>query len=501
LKTSEIKRVSDYLKDELDSNRNLVHFNTFNKVVKRDIEFTILGDASTVSGSAIDLTSKTSAKITFRLPSKTGIITGEIEGAQKDQDIAIVTSGKFTGEVTGKMNFHLIPPINDYGVQNGSPEALRYISADIKKKMSEIMIDSVQILGLIVLEMFATEKEYDQYVSIPYVKILEADSKLNRHYKTDEYGSAAKIVLRPYLPISQFNFKLAIDIAKKYLTETNFDSITSMSEFRATVTKECVTEEKKLFDDFRKLLSRLGKRDELTIDEEIKYASPYWTAKQLTWLTISPGITYKTYSLFGIGNDGKRLVDETMPFFTPKVALWLSHYNIFQDKATLIRGGVEVAYGNNLKEFDEVKFHTRDTLQIEDKGDVIVKEKITDGLFRRQDSQQKYKFFFNAFIEYYLLPKKDFVPGFFVRGSYIKDGILEKNIRKLRPDIGLVLNLYNKEKKTTYLTVQPYLRYDNLLREAKLVNDQAVTVPIKDKWGYGLLVGLPIRGRIFTSED
>ena len=117
------------------------------------------------------------------------------------------------------------------------------------------------------------------------------------------------------------------------------------------------------------------------------------------------------------------------------------------------------------------------------------------------NSQQEQKLFVNLYFEYYRLPKKDFVPGLVVKGSFMKEGILAKNRRKLRPEIGMVLNLYNKEKKNAYLTVQPYIRYDNLLRETKIVNDAVETVTVREKLGFGILIGLPIRGRMFTGED
>lgn len=498
----------DYFKTASPNNSRygIVNSGTFNKIVKKDLQFIILGEDSPIAGFSLDVSDKTKAKISGRLPTKKGIHTLELEGGQKDSDISLFEKGKYNGQLELKYNWHYIPFKSAYRYQNKAHAAVDPLFKIRINELNEQMIDSAKVLAYFL-------HHYDQDIfevltKKPRTKIEEADTGITNQYPVNPDGApaiqiTASDVLDPSnLSAVSLNQELYVSLAKKYFPEVAVSAHPSEPNITAIIVPGAVCKIDVLSKDFKHLLARLARRKELTNDAEMAIADPFWGRKRLFWFTFSPSVNYQAYNIYGKDENGVMLkAKSTEPFFTPKLAAWISSYTVYEQAGLLFRFGAELVYGNNLKEFTEVKYYVRDTLQAEGNGNVVIEEEVVTGIFRKPESSKKSKLYTNIHAEYYILPKKTFIPGFNVKLSYMREGILSTTPYRLRLQGGFVFTLLNKEKDKPLLSILPYARYDNLLDETVKEGDVERYRTGRDKLSIGIVLGLPIKGLLFIKEE
>lgn len=231
-------------------------------------------------------------------------------------------------------------------------------------------IDSATVLAYFIKHAFNIGVE--NTLAEPYVvKIKLADSLLREHYPGIGIDDGADF-RQPgeYCPEKLFMFVLRL--AKGYFPNTSFERVQDVYDLKKVLGESADDGLKSaLVNDYKKVLLSLVKRYSNFLAGEIKLANAFWDAKFFSWFTISPNVSYQGYRLFGKGENGEVLKNESIAFWTPKVSLWFNKYLLFSDVAKLVRFGIEPILGNNLKDFKEVKYNERDTLQIESGGNVV----------------------------------------------------------------------------------------------------------------------------------
>ncbi|GGB98349.1 hypothetical protein GCM10011325_27040 [Dyadobacter sediminis] len=487
---------SELLTSDKPTTSRMVSDYGFNHIIKKDMELVLVGEQSPQAGFSIDVSSKTSVKLSGRIPTNRGISTLELEAGQKENNVPIVEAGKYNGTVDLAFNRHIIVKSNTYTYLNDSPKLYQPVFEKKKLHLDKEMIDSASVLA-----NFLEEIDINAYRVIEnraFFKIEDADSIMINNYD----GIEALSILRKQIVPIIFELDFYISLAKKYSTNKLLDSAKTVTEVNEIIQSDTKLKLDLLVDDLKKILTRLSVRHELLKDAERDLASPLWISKHLQWFSISPTIGIKAYKVYGKDdNDVILEKPENKVFWTPKVNFWYSFYDVYKKGANLYRLGLEPIYGNNLEDYTEIKYHENDTLQFEPNGNLVIKEKTTSGLYRKKDSKSKYKVYVNYRLEFYRLPRKNFVPGYSMKFGYVKDGILAEHKRKLRFQAGLVLNLLNQEKSKPIITLQPYLLYDNLLKETVL--DKGDTYRNKtalEKLGAGILIGLPIKGLLSIGD-
>lgn len=478
-----------------DKNIRVVSNETFNKIVKKDLEFIILGEESPLAGFSLDVSDKTKAKIVGKVPAKTGIRTIELEAGQKDNDIPLFEGGKYAGQLELKYNHHYIPFASRYSYVKKANAVADSLFKLKKIELNDRMLDSLEVVAYLL-----KSKDSDMYTvatALSLEKIKEADDLTASQYGIQR--RARPIIDNPAFPRDTTLFR---SISRKYFPTIPTYPIPSTEEIRDTVQKTTSYKADLLYKDLRHLLSRLVKRNQLNVEAEMAIVSPFWLNKHFRWLTFSPSVNYQAYNIYGIDKDGKMLPPKTtMPFVKGKLAIWASRYDVYKKAGYLWRLGSEFVYGHYLMDFKEVKYYVRDTLQAEGNGNTVVEESVTSGLYRLKDSRRKEKLYLNFHGEFYILPRKTFMPGFNVKMSALRDELLPTNPYRLRIQGGLVFNLLNKEKDKPVLSILPYVRYANLLGQEVKEGDQVRLMTSKEKLSIGITIGLPIKGLSFEKED
>jgi len=482
---------------------------SFKNGLKKDMEIVLFGDQAPVSGFLLDISGKTTAKLTGRIPTKRDIWTLEIEAGQKDNNIPLFNAGKYNGVFTAGINWNSVR-INkysklltnaDYRYTQAAKELVDYVREFNILKINAQLIDSARVM------MYCIKAKPINTTGIFRVKyetkLKEADDILKSIEGFEDFdGKTFEIINKE---IDNSHLELYKKIALKYVSPDISDRIKNATTIKAVndlIGLNVGFDMELLVSDINKLLIRLADRPKLIADAEYNIAQPYWVKKSIRWFSISPNVSLKSYAMYGIDKNGKILEKpENKTFVDFKLTVWYNMYRVNEHSIRLARFGIEPLVGNNLKNFTEIKYKVSDTLQIEPSGNVILAESTTDGLFREKDSRITTGLFFNYRAEFYWLPTKNFVPGFSAKLGYLKDGILPMNNRKWRPQISVVLNLLNQDKTKALVTLQPYLLLDNIDKEQEEISEGVMrTLSFREKLSAGITIGLPISAKSILSK-
>ncbi|TDE14837.1 hypothetical protein [Dyadobacter psychrotolerans] len=349
------------------------------------------------------------------------------------------------------------------------------------------IIDS-EAYGVIKTSVLPKLEDADEFVSKNYCARVISDD-LNKSFDQRAYSG------------DSFD-KLYVKLAKVYFSKLDSArTVRDVNEFIFSGLGRRDARLDKLLTDLKDVLSRLATRDTQLSSKEIELAAPYWAKKNLQWLTISPGIGINAYKTYGRDEKNQVIDPKNTTFLTPKVAGWYSFYSVLEKASRLYRIGIEGIVANNLKDFKEIKYYERDTLLIEPNGNAVISEETTSGIFRDQASKKGYKFIVNLRGEFYLLPKKNFIPGLSVKTGFVRSGMLETDKRRFEIQIGTIINIFNKEKNKPVLTLQPYFSMDNLLKQQEKTRQGLVrNLRGSEKLSAGMLLGLPIQGLLSVKD-
>ncbi|WP_149243043.1 hypothetical protein [Dyadobacter sp. 32] len=500
---------SSYFKRDVE----LLKPKTFDKLIRRDIQYFVVGEDNPLGGFSLDVSDKAKAKISGIIPSDHGIHAIEIEAGKKNSEVPLVEGGKYNGQIEIKYNWHHIPRASSQQFFKGADHITKSLFKKKQKELTMDMLDSLESVSLLMYamdsEIFLTLTDY-----LAMYKVSKADNELADYYGA-KFGRADTLIncIRKYKLSKLSNPQLFISLAKKYYPKTKLDSIKVFQNDLPYVWRTLTTfaqdssnaENIKLdllFKDFKTILTRINKRLELNTDAEISIAKPFWTTKQYFWITVSPSINYQAFNIYGTQSNGTPVPAKSFePFFTPQIAIWGQWLQVYKYSARLFRLGADLFYGNNLSEYSEVKYYERDTLLVEQSGNLVIKESVTSGIFRKQETDKKYKLYGNFHAEYYLLPRKNLLPGLNFKVSYLKGGISPSDVYRLRVQIGTILNLLNKEKDKPVISILPYMRYSNVLNEKIKDGDGLRTLTAKEKFIVGITIGLPIKGLTFEKDE
>lgn len=478
---------------------------TFNRIVKKDLEYTIVGQNSPASGVSIDLSSQAKIKINGRIPTKKGVHTVELDASQKNSEIGFFENGSYTGQLEAKYNWNYIPLWNYYNILPGSDRVIEKIFREKASEISERALDTAIVIVALFRVSHVFEGSVYSALTDPYkMKIIEADSMIKENYPFLPARRAFPILGQELWKMERLRelMPLVKTLSKKYFPDDDVQSFETWDSLSVKIYKSKeIKKEELLLSDFKKSILRLASRYENIVAAEIKAASSFWLRKNLFWFTFSPSVNYQVYQMFE-----KDLADTTIgkkasPFLTYKFSAWFSTYRVYKDVSHLLRFGVEGVLGNNYKSFNEVKFIERLVIDTDKDGNSIVKQAETLGLSRKPEVEKQYDFFVNAYLEYYRLPNENFKPGFSTRISYMRDGILIKNYRKVVIQASLVLNVLNKEKEKAIVTVLPYIRYNYFTNKSQMDAENLESFRrFGENLSIGVTIGLPIKGLLSLEK-
>jgi hypothetical protein len=488
-----------------ESSDYIVANSTFNKIVKKDLEYAIVGDNSPASGVSIDLSSQTKIKINGRISAKKGIHTIEVEASQKNSEISFFQDGSYNGQLEVKYNWNYIPLWNNYNVL---PGAQRVVERTFREKIADINGKSLDTV-IVVIALFRVSHYSDPYIYNGLVqsiklKIDDSDRLIKQNYPNLRSEDVAPLVGKDLFKMGKIErlIPLVKVMCKKYFPDEDIDTLTTWSQISIKISEsKNVAKEESLLTDFKKSIIKLATRYDRIVEAEIKAASPFWLRKKLYWFTITPSLNYQAYQLFEKNAADSTIKTTSTPFFAPRISGWFSTYHVFMNVSHLWRFGIEAVHGNNFKSFVEVKFMEKTILETDKNGNVVVKEKETEGIARKLGLEVENSTYFNLVGEYYRLPNENFKPGFAFRVGYIRDGILVKNYRKLSLQASIVLNVMNKDKDKAVVTILPYIKFDYLTDKKQILEaDLANFRKFGKNLSIGVTVGLPIKGLLSITK-
>ncbi|GAB3949085.1 hypothetical protein GCM10028805_24870 [Spirosoma harenae] len=539
---------------------SLISNSAFSKLIKQDIAFAVIGNQSPTPGLSLDLSEQTSFKITGLIPSKRKIVTLDLTASRAEDNVPLFDKGKFNAQISTSLSFHIIPagqwrPFlnkpditlgNKYSFRDEDFEMMTELVRADKEKFNNDLLDTVAVLGAYMKliqpnglqSVFLRDSHLEQEV-IDQQKIV-ADAK-NLFDQKERDKATGQEYLQARAAFNTAKRKLEkLQVEEKLINKKAFDAIiaryiyltkdevisTIMNGNRVdlffdlvstyfplsgkfdTVVKQREAIEKltqwkadKLLADMDDACQTYLHRIESKEDVEIKRSRPLWTRKQLNWFTITAKPII--YTLNSFSNDSlakpKDVKSSSLSFFEFSVPFWYQFYDIREAGGNLWRIGATVNFGSNRKSFTEVKYITRDTLVYYPNNTVIAEEQ-TAGIFDNGTIRRN-KIYVNYYAEFYRLPRKSFVPGYSARLSFARNAIFGSDTdRKLRFELGSVLNILTSEKDKTIFTIQPYVAISNLLYETVKDGDNVRKKEVGEKTSAGIRVGIPIRQQLVVGR-
>lgn len=445
----------------INSNEPIMSRDAFNRLVRKDVSYAILGDGSPTQGVKLSLTEPKINVNAFVFSHHKQLATMDFEGKISDGKFTLFENNKFNTGFSLGFNYHLILNKNAY----------RWTAIKSLKELAQLRVKEENRLA----SEQKLDKEYMAALLLAKTKIDVKDLTLTDGVQSD----AKSLVFEDEL--LQFNNADALTLAAKYFkydtkTITNFDTLLSkIAAFGSKIPCDLA----KLMDDYTALRKKTQRQKNELLDFEIETLKEFWTSKKLHWLSLHTDFGYQKYLTY----DSTMAALQTTNAFAGN--LLNVHYNLHVLAPTYMlyfRAGAGLAWGNNLSDFKKRDYLRIDTLGITN-GTTYVEETkgvayFTDGAALRFFPQPKIE------AEFYLVPWRDlfFAPGFYLKMA----GILGKTT-KLPTEIGLVFNVQSKEKDKNYVSILPFVGFDNLLRIDSETNNRGIK-----NWKIGFKVGLPI---------
>jgi hypothetical protein len=240
-----------------------------------------------------------------------------------------------------------------------------------------------------------------------------------------------------------------------------------------------------LKDEYAKQMKIYNAADTAITKLELKTYKNLFTKLSIWWFTLSPNFSNTTFRLFN--SIDSTLVKDHSSLYGLKLSF--NNYrksNIFKSQFLYISGGIELKKVNSLEELD--KFSYKKTTEIKaNKNESLSDEKTGTAYSGKYKSGAG----IDLFVEGFTMPwKQAFIPGFYAKIQYTHSEIWI-NKDKIALDLGLLYNLTNSKETKSVLSIVPYVKWSNILREKDL-KDYSVVTPLHDLFSVGLRIGIPI---------
>lgn len=501
---------------KVKSTDSLISTEANRQLIKRDIQFTVLGSQSPTPGFSLDLSEKLAIKVTGLIPSKRKIITLDVTAASNsDQDnIPIFSEGKFNGQISAGLNFHIIPIGkkeickniilgNTYPFENGAREFLSALKTVEDAKYELPVLDTIAVLAAY-LRLHPSGKLFlnravEVKTSAPEGETITCgDGAINIAFPGILGANPAAI--QAAMPSGSNQEYLFLKLADTYFPlKKSYSGAGATAALITDLPTFTFWKADKLYADLVQLSKAFINSQQAKIDDEIRRSQPFWLRKQLNWFTVSIKPVFRTLNTFTDNTAIKRIEVNSTNFFEFEIPLWYQFYDVRAKGGNLWRIGVQPTLGTNQNEYTEGKYVKTDTLS-RYPGAYVIDQSEKTGIFTTGESREA-RLYLNYYLEFYRLPRRNFVPGTSVKLAYAKNAVFGKDTeRRLRLEVGAVLNILNSDKAKSAFTLQPYAAITNLKKEMTLVNGVERPKTFAEKFYIGIRVGLPIRGQLGVGQ-
>lgn len=452
--------------------QQLISSEAFNRLVKRDITYAILGDNSPSQGAKLDLTAP-KLNINALLPSQKGIWTLEFEGRISDGKFTLFDKNKFNSDFTLGANYHFIPKGSSYRYINNA-------NADLIRKRIELKKQQVRE-GL-------TKQSFDKQC---LEWLIRAETSINASDMTGPV--VAQINKANFLEEEEF-WKLitvnesenaaGLKLAASYFKNIeNFTQLTTLLEAIATDTDNKIScDLAKLLDDYSTHRKKPKAPENDTLQYEIELAREAWISKSLWWLSFHGQVQYQKWVTYETSLT--QLADlDTWGLGAKTYVNW---YRLAEGYTLFARAGASLGRGTNLSDFKKREYLKMDTL--ETAGNSVYLEKKEGVAYFLNGDSVRFAPELRLDAEAYFVP---------FRGSMVAPGLYAKITMRhlflagktptLPMEIGLVFNVQSRKDDKNYLSILPFVGFDNLLK----LDSDTQNGGVKN-WKIGLKVGLPI---------
>ena len=479
-----------------ESNPELLSDECFDKMIIEDITYAIFGENNPVTGIKLDI-SKPEATIsgTFSIKKAPWILLGfDMKGGITDKNFSIFKGlNNFNTAFEIRPNIHFIPSWNSAWFDSDEVPIVR-----AKNKLIENKSIATRDTFLVVATIYNKHLTNFSNSLYPPAEIASFTSNITLEQKKLLIYFVRKLTNKEHIDLtdrSTVDVILAkIEMAEK---EENEESNIKVETYNDAIVNS--------YKKYKTLVDELPAK---SISQQIENAKDAWTKKRLIWFTISPFVKteflnfyHKDTHIDSTNTDiDTSYFKKEYPFFYG-VSASINFLRVYPKKIThYFKVGIDLAHSNNLISINSFNYETRTTF-FSYPNNVTEKTK-TGTAYNYKDFKQS--FVFQLPIEYYLLPLKTFIPGFYINTNLRFSSLYKiQDIRDREKDIflmslegGIVFNINSKDKIKSILSLSPYVRFEDITDKKRTTVSTGVEESKNDYYkrnlSFGIRVGIPI---------
>lgn len=444
-----------------NDNSKIMSSEAFNRLIRSDISYAVLGDKSPTQGVKIDVTDPKLCITASIFSRRKHFLSSDFEGKINDGKFTLFEKNKFNSIFSLGFNYCIILNKNAYRWTANKAEkelAMLRVAEERKGKKTN-----------------TKEKEYMQMLILAKTAINPKDSTLISGRQSDAKGI--------FEEEEEINHAEALALSAKYFkidpAINNFYAF--LAKVKNDTTLACNLA--KLLDDYRGIDKQNNKSEEALLDFEIDMMKGFWRSKKLYWFSLYSNISYQKYMTYNSS------FANLQANHVATGNILLGHFNahvLAPDFALYFKTGGGLAIGNNLSDFKRRDYTKIDTLESLP-GSIYIEETKGVAYFTAGET---IKFFpqLKLDAEFYFMPSRK---GSFMPGIFMKMGCNLGKTLQMPAEIGLLFNVQSKVKDRNFFSILPFIGFDNLLD----IDSDTAYNGIKN-WKFSIKVGLPIQVRM-----
>lgn len=443
----------------------------FDKYVLNKYSFMILGSQAPVSGLKVE-TSKPSITLSgnfYNNKKKSVIGNIELTGAAQNDFTDIFSQNKLNGLFKTAIGFNFLMPRNNasylYDKDPHISEAKRQIIRSLTAKLGKAIDTAIMYECLLDKKTFSNPKWYDL---------------LTRYIRKGGKGFPMRY---PYHILKAICKQYGIDTYDENPNELLMAFVETWNSDRYPADKKAL-----LLSDKEKYRTVWAKAQDSVYNVEFKTFSNRYSSYTLKWINTSV-LTSNTSFKLRVNQADTVLESHNSFLYSAKFAT--NYYKKYVDPGRFIYFSFAANLGrvNSLDDISAEKFNYKSTREEK----VNSTEKLTD-----EETGTAYKGVFkNGFgvdvsATLYTMPwKKLNILGLYSKLQLSRSDVYI-NKRRLLFEIGTIWNVNNSgTDNKNLLTIVPFVRWNNLLRQYSNIDKQNVT-PLHDLFTVGIQFGVPI---------
>lgn len=458
--------------------KRLIDTRSFNRMVLNDVSYTIFGENTPVSGAELDI-SKLEGKINFTFPSQSSLMwSASLKAGGTDNNFKVFTGSKPNTAVEAGLNVFYVPRLNKAWFYKRHIEI-----AKTRNDKFDTMLQQQKDSFYCYAYVFNLHVGPDS--DLQYVDKIECKNSLNKGMLKEIVRTIFKndSVMNVNHIDSIFKFIPLFDSEDKTNKPLNVDLVDKFLELEKRYTR------KKRFDLIEAEM----------MDAKIANVSDFWTKKKNFWVSASPIFGIGKVNLYHQEKDTNYILTEYYPNLGGTLGANLM-YTYPQKRVFYVRASYSINYTSNLNSLNDFTYSQITPLYTQ--GNSSVSKEKTGTAY---DADEFKQITINSISgEFYYLPLKSFRPGFYaVAAIQHSNSFGLKNVHnrqndkfRLSGEIGVVVNVNDKKKEKSVVSLSPYVRFVDLRDRPR---QDATTLKIEPRSDFfdrnlvlGFRIGVPI---------